>query len=94
MDNTSAKLFAAEIDDRLPVLDLHGLYPEDALTKLDVFLYENFNKQIQAVRIIYGAGTGRLKEEVLIFLFKHGLVEECKDEGGSAVVILSETRTR
>lgn len=88
MNNTSAKLFAAEIDDSLPELDLHGLYPEDALVKLDVFLYENFNKKIQAVRVIYGAGTGRLKEEVLNFLFKHGLVEEHKDEGGSVVVVL------
>lgn len=89
MDTLSAKIFAAEINQNLPIIDLHGLFPDDAKNKLDNFLFENFNKKSPAIRVVYGIGTGRLKAEILAFLAKHGLVEVCQDEGGSAIVILA-----
>lgn len=89
MDNITAKLFAAEMDEKIPTLDLHGFYPKEATVRLDVFLYENFNKKVSAVRVIYGAGTGRLRASVLDILDRHGLVAGHSDEGSSVVVVLS-----
>ena len=89
MDTLSAKLFAAEIDHNLPTVDLHGLFPDEAKNKLDNFLFDSFNKKSGAIRVVYGIGTGKLKEEILLFLGKHGLVEALQDEGASAVAVLT-----
>jgi dsDNA-specific endonuclease/ATPase MutS2 len=89
MDIKSAKLFAAEMDKNIPCLDLHGFYPDEAVNKLDIFLYENYSQKCSAVRVVYGGGTGRLREVILAYLSEHDLAETVKDEGGSAVVVLS-----
>ena len=88
MNNQEAKLFKAELDQNLPALDLHGFYPKEALEKLELFLYENYLQQEEILRIIYGGGTGVLKEKVLQYLKNHKLVATIKDEGGSCVILL------
>ncbi len=88
MNTEEAKIFAAEIDHNLPVIDLHGLFPDEAKNQLDNFLYQCFQKRISAARVVYGIGTGKLQGQILPFLANHGLVEISKDEGGSAIVIL------
>jgi len=38
-------------------------------------------------RVIFGGGTGKLREEVLDYVKKHPLVENVVDEGGSCVIL-------
>jgi len=70
---------------KMPELDLHGLYPHEALEKLELFLFKN--REEQRCRIIYGMGTGKLREEVLECLKKHPMVDEIIEDGGSCVVV-------
>ena len=88
MDVKEAKFFKASLDNTIPQLDLHGLYPQEALEKLELFLFNGLDKKQDTARVIYGGGTGRLKEEVLGCLKKHSLVDSIEDEGGSCVVLL------
>ena len=85
MNNKQAKIFAAELGAEMPELDLHGLYPTEALEKLELFLFDNRDEQM--CRVIYGGGTGKLREVVLVDLKKHPLVEDVVENGGSVVVI-------
>ena len=85
MDNKQAKIFAASLGAEMPELDLHGFYPAEALEKLELFLFANKDKQM--CRVIYGGGTGKLREEVLAYLKKHPMVEGVVEEGGSAVIL-------
>ena len=87
MDKNSAKFFAAQIGAKIPTLDLHGFYPSDALEKLEIFLYQCIEKNADSARIIYGGGTGRLREAVLKYLKGHKVVTDYQDEGGSCVVL-------
>lgn len=80
------ELFAAEIDENLPVLDLHGLYPAPALDKLEVFLYNNFIKKERAVKIIYGIGSGELEGAVSKQLTSHPLVRGFSKKAGYCIV--------
>ena len=85
MNNKQAKIFAAELGAEMPELDLHGLYPVEALEKLELFLFKN--KDEQMCRIIYGAGTGKLREVVLEVLKKHPMVEDVVENGGNCIVL-------
>ena len=87
MNNLDAKIFAAQIGADIPELDLHGFYPIEALEKLELFLFKNRDEEM--VRVIYGGGTGKLREEVLNVFKKHPLVSEIVEDGGSSVVIIS-----
>lgn len=85
MNNIQAKIFAASLGAEMPELDLHGLYPAEALEKLELFLFANRNKQM--CRVIYGGGTGKLRDEVLQYLKKHSMVEDVVEDGGSCVIL-------
>lgn len=87
MDKNSAKFFAAHLGAKIPTLDLHGFYPSDALEKLEIFLYQCIEKNADSARVIYGGGTGRLREAVLKYLKDHKVVIDQQDEGGSCVVL-------
>jgi DNA-nicking Smr family endonuclease len=71
----------------IPELDLHGFYPDQAENKVDVFLYEHYNKGEDSIRIIYGLGKGIMEETVLAYLDNHPLVAEIKKEVGSCIVV-------
>jgi len=88
MNNLEAKIFAAELGAEMPELDLHGFYPNEALEKLEVFLFKNSQNKEQMVRVIYGFGTGKLANEVLNYLKKHTLVEAVIEKEGSCIVVL------
>ncbi len=88
MDNRQAKIFAAEIGADIPVLDLHGFYPSEALEKVEPFVYNIYKNKEQMGRIIYGGGAGVMRKEVLNYLKKHPLVEDIVEEGGSCLVLL------
>ena len=89
MTNYETKIFAAQLRDDLPTLDLHGMYPDEAIEKLELFLFDNFNENDeQVVKIIYGGGTGKLGEKVRDYLKNHNLVKEVIKEFGSCLVII------
>ena len=88
MNNKQAKIFAAEIGADIPVLDLHGFYPSEALDMIDPFVYGIYKNKEQVGRIIYGGGTGVLRREVLQYLQKHPLVEDVVEEGGSCIFLI------
>jgi len=70
-------------------LDLHGLYPDQVLDKVDVLLYEQYKKKSREVEIVYGIGEGVLREKVLEFVKTHPLVSEVQEEVGRCKIILS-----
>lgn len=87
MDKKSAQFFAAELGAKIPVLDLHGFFPDQALEKLEIFLYQCIEKNVGSARVIYGGGTGRLREAVLKYLKDHKVAVDYRDQGGSCVVL-------
>lgn len=62
-------------------LDLHGLYPEDAEIKIDLFLTEHY-KKAEPVKIVYGVGSGVLREACLEFLNKHPMIAKVVEGPG------------
>ena len=86
------KIFAAELRSDLPSLDLHP--PVDlsqAGILVDQFLYNSSKNKEDAVAIIYGAGTGKMKKIVLEILEKHPLVLGVRDKSGHCVVVLEKS---
>jgi len=65
---------------RLPIelnteeLDLHRLTVEEAIPKLDDFLYKAFQTGHFRVWVVHGKGSGKLRQEVRRYLSKHSLV--------------------
>ncbi|NOQ31076.1 MAG: endonuclease MutS2 [Helicobacteraceae bacterium] len=60
-------------------LDLHGLYAEEALEKLDVFLSDALINGFDEVIIYHGIGTGKLSYAVKEFLKVHPSVIKYED---------------
>jgi dsDNA-specific endonuclease/ATPase MutS2 len=79
-----------ELGLKIPELDLHGENISGVEEKVDQFIYQNFLQKEQAVKIITGGGTGKLKEKVKNYLLKNNLVIEVVDEFGALVIILSK----
>lgn len=88
MKNNEAKILAADLETEMPELDLHGLYPNEAKERVELFLYKNYQDKVKMVRLIYGAGTGKLQEVVVEYLQNHPLVDIVVDKGGNAVAVL------
>jgi dsDNA-specific endonuclease/ATPase MutS2 len=55
-------------------LDLHGNLVEEAIPKIEDFLYNAYKAGFDRVWIIHGKGTGVLKLEVSRLLSRHSLV--------------------
>jgi DNA-nicking Smr family endonuclease len=55
-------------------LDLHSLTVEEALPRLDEYLYAAYQAGLFQVRIVHGKGTGVLRLEVGRYLANHPLV--------------------
>jgi len=87
MNKDKIKFFAAQLGAKIPTLDLHGFYPSDALDKLDIFIYQCVEKNVDSARIIYGGGTGKLREIVLKKLKEYKVVTKYQEEGGSVIVL-------
>jgi dsDNA-specific endonuclease/ATPase MutS2 len=90
MDTSEAKIFAAKLRQDLPELDLHKFSPALALDEMENFLYTVYQKKETAVKIVYGIGTGRLKEKVLGALRQNPLVETVVEDTGSCIVLLGD----
>ena len=87
MNNKEAKIFAADLGAHIPEVDLHGFYPDEAIEKLEQFLFFCFNKKVKIARVIYGGGTGRLHDVVLEYLKKHPQVGDVVDRGSTCIVL-------
>ena len=61
----------ASYDDEI---DLHRLTVDQALPRLDEFIYDAYQRGLTEVIVVHGKGTGVLKEEVRRYLSGHVLV--------------------
>ncbi len=90
MELSEAKLFAAELGAEMPQLDLHEKYPHEIEDEVKLFVLENYNFDKEMIRIIYGGGTGRMREAVLEILgtkdFKN-IIDSLEVKEGSCVVV-------
>jgi DNA-nicking Smr family endonuclease len=82
MNSDEARKFALLLRTDFVELDLHGLYPEEALGQLDVFLYDMFRAKKECLKVIYGIGSGTLKKSVLSYIGNHPLITDWIDQGG------------
>ncbi len=75
-----------------PEVDLHRLTVDEALPKLEQFLYEAYCADIRAVRVVHGKGSGTLRANVRAWLPKQELVKSFRTgmpwEGGDGVTIV------
>jgi DNA mismatch repair protein MutS2 len=55
-------------------IDLHRLTVDQALPRLEDFIYDAYQRGLAEVVVVHGKGTGVLKEEVRRYLNGHVLV--------------------
>ena len=55
-------------------IDLHRMTVDEAILKLDEFIYKSFQAGYYRVWIVHGKGSGILRQEVRRYLSKHPLV--------------------
>ena len=75
-----------------PELDLHCLTVDEALPRLDQYLYEAYIAGTPSVRVVHGKGTGTLRWMVRGWLMRHRLVKsfrpaELKEGGGGVTIV-------
>jgi DNA mismatch repair protein MutS2 len=74
---------------------LRRLTVEEALDRLDQYLYDAFMAGLPSVRIVHGKGTGKLRHAVHDSLAKHPLVKSYRlgdyGEGDYGVTIVELT---
>jgi len=79
-------------------IDLHRLTVEEALPKLDNFLYDAFQAGFYDIRVVHGKGTGTLRQAVRRELAKHPLVQSYRPggygEGGADGVTIVELSSK
>ncbi len=51
-------------------IDLHGLTVDEAIPRIEEFLYAAYKARLTRVWIVHGKGTGTLKQEVHTLLTK------------------------
>jgi DNA mismatch repair protein MutS2 len=75
-----------------PEIDLHRLTVDEAIPKLEQFLYEAYCVGITAVRVNHGKGTGTLRANIRAWLPKQESVKSFRTgmpwEGGDGVTIV------
>jgi DNA mismatch repair protein MutS2 len=74
---------------------LRRLTVEEALYRLDQYLYDAFMAGLQSVRIVHGKGTGKLRRAVHESLARHPLVKSYRlgdyGEGDYGVTVVELT---
>lgn len=90
MEKSEAQIFAAELGLKIPQLDLHEKYPEEIENEVRGFVLENYNFDKEMIRIIYGVGTGKMRETVLGVLEKDDIksvIDTLEVKSGSCVIV-------
>jgi DNA mismatch repair protein MutS2 len=76
-------------------LSLRRLTVDEALWRLDQYLYDAFMAGLSSVRIVHGKGTGKLRRTVHESLAKHPLVKSYRlgdyGEGDYGVTVVELT---
>lgn len=86
-------LFAAELGDA-PFVDLHGCTIDQAVHQLDQFLNHEFVSGTEAVKVVHGRGSGKMREAIHHFLKTQKLVAAFRDsnapgeQGGVTIAAL------
>jgi DNA-nicking Smr family endonuclease len=66
-----AAIFASELGSDVPEIDLHGLSVDDIDRELGAFFYRIHPPGTEALKIIHGRGTQKLRNTVHDWLKKH-----------------------
>ena len=93
MQKSEAKIFAAELGAEMPELDLHDKYPHEIEDEVRGFVLEKYNQDVEMIKIIYGGGTGKMKETVLDILKQKELkaiILEIKATEGNCIVVFKD----
>lgn len=79
MEDSTSRFFAAEIGE-IPEVDLHEL-PDtyQGMQVTDQAIHDVFMQGEDALRIIHGRGTGKMREAIHKLLDVHKLVEQYQD---------------
>ena len=72
--DSEKQLSRPQFESNTEELDLHRLTVEEAIPKLDDFLYKAFQKGHFRVWVVHGKGSGKLRQEVRRYMSKHSLV--------------------
>lgn len=68
-------------------IDLHRLTVDQALPRLEEFIYDAYQRGLAEIIVVHGKGSGVLKEEVRRYLGDHVLVRAFRaapsDRGGA-----------
>lgn len=59
-------------------LDLHGMAVDEAIPRVEEFVYAAFMARLPRVWVIHGKGTGALRAAVRRYLSGHRLVNSCR----------------
>jgi DNA mismatch repair protein MutS2 len=70
-NKSSGKAKTARVGDEI---DLHGLTVDEAIPKLEEFIYQAFQAGHYRVWVVHGKGTGILRQEMRRYLSKNHLV--------------------
>ena len=73
-------------------IDVRGLYGDEAIRQIDIFLYEAYAAGLKRVDIIHGKGTGALRTRVHEYLKGISFVESFQlanwNEGGAGNTVV------
>jgi len=73
-------------------IDLHGLTVDEALFKVDQYLYDTYQMGLREISIVHGKGTGTLRSAIRNYIGTHPLVRSYRrggdNEGGDGVTIV------
>ena len=76
----------------MPEIDLHGLTQEEAIPRVEEFLYRTYSAGLHEISIVHGKGSGTLRNAVRRYLKGNRLVKSFRQgyewEGGSGVTIV------
>ena len=64
-------IFAAELGGDVPTIDLHGMHLDDIDRELGHFVYAKHPPGTEALKIVHGRGTQKLRKAVHDWLKKH-----------------------
>ncbi|KKR34890.1 MAG: hypothetical protein UT67_C0005G0002 [Candidatus Magasanikbacteria bacterium GW2011_GWA2_40_10] len=93
MQKSEAQIFAAELGLKIPQLDLHDKFLHEVIDEIKSFVLENYNMDKEMVRIIYGGGAGKMREEVLSILKSKemkNIIDSTDVKEGSCVVVFKD----
>ncbi len=84
---SGAALFAAELGGEAPILDLHGVHVGEVEERVDMFITSHRDNG-PVMKIIYGGGTGTLKETTIQYVSRHPMIARVIEDLGYCFVIL------